>query len=320
MYISKRGERQPENWLIYFHRIDLSRQEDDISVLFISFVTDKWWQYFLPLVWKNDLVILHKPFLPANPRSLIACLFMEAKCRIVLMNTTKETKYHNTYMDTPHVKKGLISKYFLVLSPILVLIITKIIVEICSKNFEPQLSWLPSFIGYYLTILFIFFIVKRFNLVSLKDIFNFSFTPIPKASWILAGVIFPALIPLNVFLLKISLVPFEYVIYILIFSVINPVFEESFWRGLLAHIPFNRVFIILYSAILFGFSHYLFWHFWFNIPIVTVVTVISTTVMGIMWMWFYQKNRNIIYLIISHFFVDVFNLSVGIYSGIIPAW
>lgn len=36
MYISKRGERQPENWLIYFHRIDLSRQEDGISVLFIN--------------------------------------------------------------------------------------------------------------------------------------------------------------------------------------------------------------------------------------------------------------------------------------------
>ncbi|GAB6118998.1 CPBP family intramembrane glutamic endopeptidase [Dysgonomonas termitidis] len=223
-------------------------------------------------------------------------------------------------MNTAEMKKDPILKYFLVLSPILVLIITKIIVEICTKKIEPQISWLPSFIGYYLTILLMFFIAKKINLVSFKDIFNFSFKPIPKVSWILAGVIFPALIPLNVSILKIGLVPFEYMIYILIFSVINPIFEETFWRGLLAHIPFNRIFIILYSAILFGFSHYLFWHFWFNIPIVTVVTVISTTVMGIMWMWFYQKCKNIIYLIISHFFVDVFNLSVAIYSGIIPAW
>ena len=223
-------------------------------------------------------------------------------------------------MHRTEVKKGLILKYFLVLSPILVLTITKIIAEICTKKFDPQISWLPSFIGYYFTILLMFFIARKFNLVAFKDIFNFSFKPIPKISWILSGVIFPALIPFNVFILKIGLVPFEYIIYILIFSAINPIFEEGFWRGLLSHMPFNRTFIILYSAILFGFSHYLFWHFWFNIPIVTVVTVISTTIMGIMWMWFYQKNKNIIYLIISHFFVDVFNLSVAIYSGIIPAW
>lgn len=108
-------------------------------------------------------------------------------------------------MNATEVKKDLIKKYFLVLSPILVLAITKIIVEICTKKIEPQISWLPSFIGYYLTILLMFFIARKFNLVAFKNIFNFSFKPIPKIFWILSGVIFPALIPFNVFNLSVAI-------------------------------------------------------------------------------------------------------------------
>lgn len=223
-------------------------------------------------------------------------------------------------MDYNKPNENLFFRYFLVISPILVLIITKIIIEICIRCFQPQISWIPSFVGYYFSIVLMLFIAAKHGLISIKHIFNLSFKPIPKIHWILVGIVFPALIPLNVFILKIHAVSFEYLIYILIFSIINPIFEEGFWRGFLSYIRCSRLFVILYSAILFGFSHYLFWHFWFNIPMVTIVTVISTTIMGIMWMWFFQKNRNIIYLMISHFFVDVFNLSVAIYSGVIPAW
>ena len=217
-------------------------------------------------------------------------------------------------------KENFFLKHFFLLSPILVLLITKIIIEICIKYFQPHLSWIPSFIGYYFTISLILFIASKYKNISIHNIFDLSFTPVPKIGWIAAGVIFPALIPLNVFILKINAVPLEFIIYILIFSIINPIFEEGFWRGLLSYIPHNKLFTILYSAFLFAFSHYLFWHFWFKIPMVTITTVISTFIMGIMWMWFYKKNRNIIYLIISHFFVDIFNLSVAVYSGAVSVW
>lgn len=223
-------------------------------------------------------------------------------------------------MNSSKVKINFYNRYFILISPLIVLITTKIVVEICKTCFQTQISWLPSFVGYYLSILFVLFIAEKKQLVSIKDIFNFSFKPIPKIRWVLIGVVLPALIPLNVFILKINHVPFEYIIYIFIFSIINPIFEEGFWRGFLSYLPFNKLFIVLYSALLFGFSHYWFWHHWFNIPIVTITTVISSTIMGILWMFFFMKNRNIIYLIISHFLVDIFNLSIAIYSGVIPAW
>ncbi|MFV0470161.1 MAG: type II CAAX prenyl endopeptidase Rce1 family protein [Dysgonomonas sp.] len=218
------------------------------------------------------------------------------------------------------VKINFWNRYFILISPIIVLTTTKIIVEICRHCFQTQISWLPSFIGYYTSILFVLFIAQKKGLVFLKDIFDVSLKPLPKIKWVLIGVILPALIPLNVFILKINSVPFEYIIYIFIFSIINPIFEEGFWRGLLSHLPYKKIFIVLYSALLFGFSHYWFWHHWFNIPIVTITTVISTTIMGVLWMSFFLKNKKIIYLIISHFLVDIFNLSVAIYSGVIPAW
>ncbi len=217
-------------------------------------------------------------------------------------------------MNSSKVKTNFWDRYFILISPIIVLIATKITVEVCKHYFQTQISWIPSFIGYYLSILFVLFIAQKKQLVSIKDIFNLSLKPTPNIRWILIGVVLPALIPLNVFILKIGNVPYQYIIYILIFSIINPVFEEGFWRGLLSYLPYKKASVVLYSALLFGFSHYWFWHHWFNIPIVTVTTVISTTIMGVLWMYFFQKNKKIIYLIISHFFVDFFNLFVVIYS------
>lgn len=223
-------------------------------------------------------------------------------------------------MNNTQINADFYNRYFIFISPIIVLITTKIAVEICKHYFQTQISWIPSFIGYYLSILFVLFIAHKKQLISIKDIFNLSFKPMPNIKWLLIGVVLPALIPLNVFILKIGNVPYQYIIYILIFSIINPVFEEGFWRGLLSYLPYRRVYVILYSALLFGFSHYWFWHHWFNIPIVTITTVVSTTIMGVLWMSFFLRKKNIIYLIISHFLVDIFNLSVAIYSGVIPAW
>lgn len=209
-------------------------------------------------------------------------------------------------------------KWFLIISPIIVLAITKIAVELSICFFRADISWIPAFAGYYLSILFVFFLAKKYFSIPVKDIFKISLKPFPKFGLMFFCVILPALIPLNVLITKIHYVPLQFYFYILIFSCINPLFEEGFWRGLLSLIPGNKWFKIIYSALLFGFSHYLFWAFWFRSPIAIYTTVFSTTIMGLFWMYFMDKKKNLAYPIISHFFVDVFNLSVAVYCGLVP--
>ena len=206
---------------------------------------------------------------------------------------------------------------FLLISPFLVLILTKLGIIFSTNYFRPEISWIPSFLGYYFSIVLVFFIASKYLSLSIKEILTFSFMPVPKFRIIFLAVIIPALLPITAFIFNIKKVPFEFILYIIIFSCINPLFEESFWRGLLNFLPGNKAFRIIYTAALFSFSHYFLWGYWFKFPMIIIPAVISTFIMGILWMWFMQKQNNLLYPIISHFFVDIFNLSVAVYCGFV---
>lgn len=207
---------------------------------------------------------------------------------------------------------------YLIVSPIIVLFLTWLFVQFSITLFEPVISWIPAFVAYYSVItLVMVFGCKCFSL-SIKEIIKVNFKPIPQFKFLFWGIFIPALIPLNALLSKYEYIPFEFFVYIIIFALINPWFEEAFWRGFLVQMDKSKAFKVIYSSVLFGFSHYLFWGFWFRSPIVILTSVIATTIMGLFWMWFLDRNKHgIIYTIISHFFVDVFNISVAVYCGII---
>ncbi len=207
---------------------------------------------------------------------------------------------------------------FLIVSPFFVLVVTKIFIEFCTSLFIPSISWIPAFLGYYLAIIMVLLLAKRYYSFSILQIVPSSFKPIPKSRLLFWGIIFPALLPLTAFFTQISYVSLELLLYIVIFSLINPLFEEGFWRGLLFHLPGSKTFCICYSASLFSFSHIFLWRYWFKIRMIIIPTVISTLIMGVLWMWFMKSNRNIIYPILSHVLVDIFNLSVAVYCGLIP--
>lgn len=38
--------------------------------------------------------------------------------------------------------------------------------------------------------------------------------------------------------------------------------------------------------------------------------------MGVCWMWLYQRDGRLIYPIVSHILVDIFNLSIAIFMGV----
>ena len=132
------------------------------------------------------------------------------------------------------------------------------------------------------------------------------------------GVLLPALLPIMAFIMHIKDVPTIFILYIIIFSCINPFFEEIFWRGLLVNISGNKNIKAIYSSALFSFSHLLFWSYWFKTSLTIITTMIATFLMGLLWMWFMNKDKKIMYPILSHIIVDILNLSVAVYVGVIP--
>lgn len=204
----------------------------------------------------------------------------------------------------------------LFLMPLFVLIFTRIGIEICARFLPMHLSWIPSFGIYYISIeICLWFAKKKLNITV--DTKKSGLFPLPSLKLLVIGLILPALIPLGVFTGNYKIVPTISFVYILVFAVINPFFEEAFWRGLLVNLPINPQKRQLFSGFLFSFSHYFLWgSYWLANPRVLIPTCVTTFIMGWCWMWFYQKDKRLIYPILSHMVVDFFNLSVAIFLGL----
>jgi membrane protease YdiL (CAAX protease family) len=200
--------------------------------------------------------------------------------------------------------------------PIAVLFCTRLGIEISVILLPMRYAWILSFLIYYLCIIVcIVYVSKKYNITLSRG--YYSLYPVPRARYLFWCVILPALLPLGVFIQNIRAAPVSFIFYILLFSCINPYFEETFWRGLLYHMPTSTRTKMLYSSSLFSFSHYFLWGaYWLAEPQKWIAAVVATFVMGMLWMWFFDKQKNLLYPIISHFFVDVFNLSVVLFYGL----
>lgn len=206
---------------------------------------------------------------------------------------------------------------FLLFSPVLVLILTRLGIELFTNIFNSQISWIPAFLGYYVSIIIVYLIIRFvFNTQILKQL-DFRLKPTPKLGLLVLTVLIPAILPIGAFITQSQFVPKIFYVYILIFAIINAPFEEIYWRGILAYIPGNNFFRNIFTAGLFSFSHFVFWDYWYKSPIIMIPTVVSTFIMGLLWMHFMNRRKNILYPILSHIVVDILNLSVAIYSGLI---
>lgn len=214
-------------------------------------------------------------------------------------------------------KKITILSLFIFLSPFLILLFTKL-ATIWSINFFPLMySWIFPFFIYYVCISIAVLIYCKSNRTSIKAFFPGNFKPIPNFRLLFLTIIIPALLPAFVFITQIKNVSLILLMYTILFAIINPFFEELYWRSFLSKLSENRVFVLIFSAFLFSFSHYFLWGFWFSSPLILFPTLGSTFIMGILWMIFYQRQKNFLYLYISHFIVDILNLSVPVFLGLI---
>lgn len=204
----------------------------------------------------------------------------------------------------------------LLVMPLFVLMFTRLGIELYVHILPLHLSWIPSFITYYVSIEICLWFAKRRMNITVASRTN-RILPLPKIRYLVFGVVLPAIIPLGVFISNYKAVPWSSYAYILVFASINPFFEEAFWRGLFINLSVSSWKRQLLSGLLFSFSHYFLWGaYWLSNPRVLIPTCITTFIMGWCWMWFYQRDRRLLYPILSHVAVDVLNLSIAVFMGL----
>lgn len=199
--------------------------------------------------------------------------------------------------------------------PLFVLIITRIGIEVSVRLLPIQVAYFTALGVYYLSVEVCLLLLRSQSGVSMSW-YSWSFRPLPTLKQVIIGLIVPALLPLGVLVSNHQAVPTSTFVYIFIFAAINPFFEEVFWRGVLNQLPITAIKRQLISAFLFSFSHYFLWGaYWLSNPKILIPTCITTFIMGWCWMWFYQRDGRLLYPVLSHMLVDIFNLSVAVLMG-----
>lgn len=125
-------------------------------------------------------------------------------------------------------------------------------------------------------------------------------------------------IPLSILILNIRLLADPLILVLwLLFALINPWFEEGYWRGLMtdltAHWP--RWASISYTTILFTASHPLLWGV-FSVANRDWMALVSLLMMGAAWAIAYQKSGTLRWAILSHLLVDLGNLAVPVFLNL----
>lgn len=183
-----------------------------------------------------------------------------------------------------------------------------------SFRYIPDYCWLITALTYWgLTgsMKFLFVPDER-----LKDWFK---KPEFKRGWVIGGLligIFPAL---GILLPNLALLA-EYptvTVFLILFALINPWFEEGYWRGLIldAGKDFPQYINILYSTFFFVLSHPLMWGV-FSIANRSYQMFIALFVMGIIWSLIRLKTGSLRWPVYSHMLVDVGNLSVFVFLNL----
>lgn len=128
------------------------------------------------------------------------------------------------------------------------------------------------------------------------------------------------IIPLSIFIKYSGLLNSGYLIILwLLVGIINPIFEEIFWRGFMLdkneNIPFWLKTLI--ASLLFAIAHPLTWGI-FSQNMLSPEMFASVFLMGLIWSFAYRKTNSLILPYFSHLMVDLLSLSVLAFLNLLP--
>ena len=167
-----------------------------------------------------------------------------------------------------------------------------------------QWVFVPAFIVYWgLSAL----IVAKFGgFAYIQNLFR---RPAGKTGWLILSIVV-GFIPFSIFLDSFSLFTVPLALLSILFAILNPFFEELYWRGFVLDYTFRSKWLSsIYSGILFILSHLCIWGV-FSYGNRNYFTIISLAIMSTVWTLVRIKTKSLWWCIASHFLVDIFNLLV----------
>lgn len=201
-------------------------------------------------------------------------------------------------------------KVSVIIYPFLIIVLGALVAYIGSFLLN-EWVFIPLAILYWATTFLLS--LKELGKNGMKALFQ---KPVGKIGWLLLSLCV-GLIPLSILLMNLELLQSPLVISLwLLFALINPWFEEIFWRGmLLQRLPFGSAGSLAYSTLLFVLSHPLMWGI-FSIANRSWMTWASLAIMGSVWAIVFIKTKSLRWCLISHCLVDIFNLSVFVFLNL----
>jgi len=191
------------------------------------------------------------------------------------------------------------------------------LIAVCSvstvlmKQVFGKWVFIPAFILYW----GLSFLIKS-KLGGRYDIKNWLGKPTGKIGWLILSVIV-GFIPFSILLTNLNIITVPLALLSIPFVLINPFMEEFYWRGFLLDYTFSsKLTSSLYSSVLFILNHLLVWGS-FAYGNRNYFLIASLAIMSTVWCIVRIKTKSLWWCIISHFFVDVFNLMVFVMLNIV---
>lgn len=96
----------------------------------------------------------------------------------------------------------------------------------------------------------------------------------------------------------------------LVFALVNPWFEESYWRGLLmdATASWGKAWSLLYSSVWFAASHPLIWGI-HSLPLRKPEAIGALLLVGLLWGLVYQRTGRLRWCVAGHMLANLLGLA-----------
>ena len=201
-------------------------------------------------------------------------------------------------------------KTFGVVSPILLIAICCTFTILMTPAMS-EWVFIPAFALYWgLSFLITY---KTAGISTVKNWFK---KPAGKINWLILSVLI-GFIPFLIFLTNFHLITVPLILLSIPFVLLNPFFEELYWRGFMLDFAFSsKIVSSLYSSIFFILSHLFIWGV-FSYGNRNFFLIGSLAIMSAVWCVVRVKTKSLWWCIFSHFLVNIFNLLVFVMLNVI---
>ena len=193
-------------------------------------------------------------------------------------------------------------KLFNYLSPIILIGVCYIFVLFLNKIMNEWVFFPGVFLYWILSFIFVY---KITGVLSIKKYFD---KPSGKIGWLILAIIVGCT-TIPIFLRILPIVNLPLLILSILFAIINPFFEEIYWRGFVLDFTFSlKIMSVIYSTILFVISH-LIWGI-YSLGVRNIYTLGTLLIISPIWCLIRIKTKSLWWCILSHFLVDLLNLGI----------